>query len=109
MWFHLAALWGCTVNEAENRCPALEFEEWKAYYALYPFDARSAAMQQAKIGAAIVQTQLVKGKRIDPKQLMLEEAKISSPDPEPLHGGAVRRKLQQLLGRRTKFTPHGNT
>ena len=49
MWFRLAALWGCTVREAQARCNAHEFSEWCAFYEIDPFgelrsDYRSALM-----------------------------------------------------------------
>ena len=49
MWFRLAALFGCTVREAQARCNSREFAEWCAFYNLDPFgelraDYRAALM-----------------------------------------------------------------
>ena len=41
-WFRLAALWGCTVNEAIERCSDQEFLWWRAYYRLEPWGQRRA-------------------------------------------------------------------
>ena len=41
MWFRLAALWGCTVREAQERCDSREFTEWMAYYLVEPWGHES--------------------------------------------------------------------
>jgi hypothetical protein len=37
MWMRLAALWHTTVDEAQRRCSARDFTEWRAFFALEPW------------------------------------------------------------------------
>jgi hypothetical protein len=47
MWFRLAALWGCTVTEAQNRCDPREFDEWMTFYRIEPW---GSAIEDLRIG-----------------------------------------------------------
>lgn len=55
MWFKLAALWGCTVSEAQQRCDAREFCEWLAYYRLEPWGEWRADLRMGKTCQAVAQ------------------------------------------------------
>ena len=48
-WFRLAALWGCPVCEAKERCSSEEFTHWRAFYGIEPWGCELADMLAARI------------------------------------------------------------
>ena len=66
MWFRLAALWGCTVAEAQRRCSVPEFVAWCAYYNMEPFGAHAEWSRHAINTACI----LAPYKKVDPDKFM---------------------------------------
>lgn len=71
MWFRLAALWGCTVGEAQGRCDAREFAEWTAYYRLEPFGCEADDYRAALVCAVTANASRGKGGRsASPKDFM---------------------------------------
>lgn len=70
MWFRLAALWGCTVREAQKRCSSREFAEWMAYYRLEPWGEWRADYRNGLALSTYLNTKLPKGKRVKPDDFM---------------------------------------
>lgn len=74
----LAALWGCTKREAQERCDSAEFTEWIAFDSLQPFGDYAQDVRDAMLIAAIKNQGGRRGKRfkvddfrlcVDPKSL----------------------------------------
>jgi len=53
MWFRLAALWGCTVAEAQDRCDPREFDEWAIFWRLEPWGADAEDLRAGIVAAAV--------------------------------------------------------
>ncbi len=54
MWLRVASLWGCTVEEAQQRCSAREFLEWCQFYRDEPWGVLPADLMMARQTAALV-------------------------------------------------------
>lgn len=81
MWFRLAALWGCTVREAQRRCDAREFNEWLAYYRLEPWGEERDDLRSGIVASVIANCFRGKGqKAFKPKDFMPRFDKPEEPD-----------------------------
>lgn len=78
LWMRLAALWGCTRREAQERCDADEFTDWMAFDNLQPFGDYAQDIRDAMLMTIIANQSTRRGRRfkvsdfrlgIDPKPL----------------------------------------
>lgn len=84
LWFRLAALWGCTVREAQQRCSPSEFLEWKGYYLLEPWGEWRADLRSGIVACVVANAHARKGNSYRPSDFMpkfgLEERRGQTED-----------------------------
>ena len=102
MWLRLAALFGCTVKEAQARCDFQEFQSWKAFYEIEPWGWRNGWMQAGQICSAIHAT---KGNPVEPESFFYPpEPEEEVPQPS-LKLDAVREAFRSMFS--NKGSDHG--
>lgn len=56
LWFRLALAWGCTVAEAQERCPSEEFTYWKEFARREPFGGFADNWRAALVASTVANT-----------------------------------------------------
>jgi hypothetical protein len=49
MWFRLAVLWRCEVEEAKARCDSYQFGRWRAFYSIEPWGSEADDVRTAMV------------------------------------------------------------
>jgi hypothetical protein len=105
MWFRLASLWGCTVREAQERCPPEEFSEWLAFYSLEPWGCEAEDVRHAILTAAV--SSLFSKKQADPKNFLppwSRQKGVTAKSPEEMASQlkAAANQMQALMAARQR-------
>jgi hypothetical protein len=82
MWFRIAALLGCTVEDVQRRMSSAEFVQWCAFYALEPWGSRADNWRMSVIAATVANYSgnVKKGKAVKPSDFIPRAPLKLSPD-----------------------------
>ena len=79
MWFRIAALFGCTVEEVQRRMSSSEFTDWCAFYALEPWGWDAQNWRMGVVAATVANYSGHAKKALKPSDFMPRPPKRLSP------------------------------
>jgi hypothetical protein len=80
MWFRIAALLGCTVEDVQRRMSSAEFVQWCAFYALEPWGSRADNWRMSVIAATVANYSGHVKKPVRPSDFLPRAQKKLTPD-----------------------------
>jgi hypothetical protein len=80
MWFRIAALFGCTVEDVQRRMSSAEFVEWGAFYALEPWGWNAENWRMGVVAATVANYSGNVKKPVKPSDFIPRPPKKLTPD-----------------------------
>jgi len=80
MWFRIAALFGCTVEDVQRRMSSAEFVQWCAFYSLEPWGWHSDNWRMSVVAATVANYSGHVKKAVKPSDFLPRAARKLSPD-----------------------------
>lgn len=104
MWLRLAALWGCTVAEAQARCDPREFDQWHAFWRIEPWGGRAEDLRAGQVAAAVINASGRCEKTATPADFF---SSLKPPRPRHVAWRNMQSAVRELVEMRRRSKNHG--